>query len=526
MVIYTVVFNLLMPSNTLSQSETLRLVRQEMETHEHRNGDQDSASRSSDDVSPMSHVSKKKKKKKDKEKEKDKDGKSSKDPDKKKKKKSKKRSEQSAGEPPEDTWNQPKGPSLLDDDEQSEVWGIMHGSVHPSTFVPAELSREQTHQFVADFSEPDFLVTQSLPMQATRRTQSLKQPTTDFDDFNPRQPSRSTSQPSDWKRYSTDDHSREEDDDANGFDDILPQSRFTDRPRPPPRRIEPDEQSFGGWVVDDTNKGENIGTYVSRRNSIECSNYSGSDSRENTEDTNKTRGASNFTFDDRSYPSRAPSAQQQPYNGGYDGDYNSQYDDDGGSGSRSGNSKGGDQYQGHAPRGLNATGKTRNIPKSNYDDAYYSGVAPNRLGASIGDDHFDDSGTISSEITGLTGAFSDFQSSFVDEDYENEPDVVPLAYPTFDRAESNKLARMQQLERKQRREKRGRSTVRFGGIEIRHYERILGDNPRYVFWLSCLRCNFLPFLILTPFAYFCQLYFWSININRLEVQRAKGSHCG
>ena len=467
-----------MPTNTLSQSETLRLVRQEMEMYERRNGDQDSASRSSDDVSPISQISKKKKKKMDKDK--DKIGKSSKDPDKKKKKKSKKRSEQSAGEPPEDTWNQPKGPSLLDDDEQSEVWGILRGSVHPSAIVPDKLSREQAYQFAADFSQPDFGAPQSVPMQSARRTQSLKQPTSDFDDFNPRQPSRSNSHPTDRERKSFHAHAQEEVDDDYGFDDIVAQSRFSDRPRPPPRRIEPDEQSFGGWVVDDTNKGEKIGTYVSRRNSIECSNYSGSDSRDNTEDSNKIHGGSTYTYDDRSQPNRAPSALQQPYNSGYVGDYNSQGDDDGGSGSRGDNSKGGNQYKGHAPRGLKATGITHSIPKANYDDAYFNGVAPNRLGESIGDDDFDDTGTISSEITGLTGAFSDFHTSFVDEDYEDEPDVAPLAYPTFDQKVPDKFARMQQLERIQRRKERGRTTVRFGGIEIRHYERILGDNPRYV----------------------------------------------
>ena len=513
-----------MPTNTLSQSETLRLVRQEMETYERRSGDQESASRSSDDVSPISHISKKKKKKKDKDK--DKDGKSSKDPDKKKKKKSKKRTEQSAGEPPEDTWNQPKGPSLLDDDEQSEVWGIMRGSIHPSTFVPAELPREQAHHFAADFSEPDFAAMQPVPMQSTRRTQSLKQPTSDFEDFNPRQPSRSTSHQSGRERNSKNGHAQQEADDDSGFDDIVAQSRFSDRYQPPPRRIEPDEQSCSGWVVDDTNKGEKIGTYVSRRNSMECSNYSGSDSRENTEDTNKTRGGSNFTYDDRSHPNIATSAQQQPYNGGYDGDYNSQCDDDGGSGSRFDNSKGGEQYKGYDPRDLKTTGTTRNVPKANHDDAYFSGVVPNRLGASIGDDHFDDIGTISSEITGLTGAFSDFHTSFIDEDYDNEPDVAPLAYPTFDRVASDKLAKMQQLERKQRREERGRTTVRFSGIEIRHYERILGDNPRYVIWLSCIYRNFSLFLILSPFANLRQLYFWSININWLEVPGAKGSDSG
>jgi hypothetical protein len=528
-----------MPANTTSQGdETLQLIRKEMENIERRrSGDQDTASHSSDEGSPLSQMTDSKEKKK--KKKKDKDSKS-KDPDKKKKKKtSKKRSEQSAGEEPEDVWDQPKGTSLLDDDAQNEEWGVMRGSVLASDaddFAQIQRPRQKTHQFAVDFDGVDFSANQ---LSFQQRTQSLNVSSGDdgFDDFNPRLPSRTSSHHSDNGRQQFGGNSRGTD----GFGQPHPRGGH---PKPP-RRVDADEQSAFGWVIDDTNRGAEIDTYNSRRTS-ELPNFAGShgtvgkttDASEDDDDDDE------IDYDDtRSRNSRSRVSVQQPYTGGYVGDYSSQNGDDDSRGhvsrgvvsqgnlsrgnvsqgnrSNGTESWGGKSYLGPpfgepgsyrgGPRGANPNqprppnkGQQNNgpeifydLPPSSFDDAYFNGVAPDRVGDLIGEENFDDERSINSDLTGLTGAFSvmpDFEDRFGENEDDGLPEVAPLAYPEYDKAVSQRIAAQRQ-ERKQELDNRGPRAVNFGVVEIRHYERILGDNPRYVH-LAASYLLFLLFLLL------------------------------
>ena len=160
-----------------------------------------------------------------------------------------------------------------------------------------------------------------------------------------------------------------------------------------------------------------------------------------------------------------------------------------------------------------------------YDDAYYEEYAPDRLGDVIGEDSFYDSGTIRSDITGLTGAFSSmYNSRYVHNRNEciYEPDVLPLGYPKYNSGTYGKFEMMEVLERKKRRQEHGPPAgVRFGLIDIRHYERVLGDNPRYVIAMM-LEGGFHSF----PYSVFMvrQLHFRCIDFHWLEVQGAKMYH--
>ena len=126
-----------------------------------------------------------------------------------------------------------------------------------------------------------------------------------------------------------------------------------------------------------------------------------------------------------------------------------------------------------------------------HNDAYFDGVTPNRVGDIIGEEYNDDDRSVSSDLTGMTGAFSvmiDFDNSFRDDEDDGLPEVAALAYPKYDKAASARIA----AQRQQRQHEHGPRAVRFGGVEIRHYERILGDNPRYVrMWRNVCIVHFL-----------------------------------
>ena len=469
-----------------------------MESSERRSREVDTDPRSSDEISPLAFDDKKKKKKKDKgSKTKSKDG------DKKKTKKSKKKSKQSPSEPPEDMWDQQKRSDGLD----------------------------RSHQFAVDFTGADFALSQSQDDQAQILKHSNPRPTTD-PGLNARHPVHPLSHLVDTG--------------GPQFSRIIPTENELDmahNPRVVSRNqasndVE-DEQSVGGWVIDDTNRGEKIVTYNRRRSSVE-SNQSHSP-REAKVEVNTTLIEHNHCIEDQrgSEHSGYRSSHQAPYTSGYMGEYHSQYGDE--RSRRSGGSsfadippKGtGSGYQGSPRQGdsyylkehVASFERDQGDEQLKYDDAYYEEYAPDRLGDVIGEDSFYDSGTIRSDITGLTGAFSSmYNSRYVHNRNEciYEPDVLPLGYPKYNSGTYGKFEMMEVLERKKRRQEHGPPAgVRFGLIDIRHYERVLGDNPRYVIAMM-LEGGFHSF----PYSVFMvrQLHFRCIDFHWLEVQGAKMYH--
>jgi len=94
---------------------------------------------------------------------------------------------------------------------------------------------------------------------------------------------------------------------------------------------------------------------------------------------------------------------------------------------------------------------------------------------------FEDDSSIHSDITGLTGAFATIVMQESDSLSDEQADVAPLTYPKYDPAMS-KFAMMKAMNKTDvaasyRKLKNDRPTVRFGTVQIRSFNRILGDNP-------------------------------------------------
>ena len=93
----------------------------------------------------------------------------------------------------------------------------------------------------------------------------------------------------------------------------------------------------------------------------------------------------------------------------------------------------------------------------------------------------DDDLSVHSDLTGLTGAFAQILIPESDSLTDEEPDVPALAYPKYDAAAS-KFAMMEAMNKAEsaagiRKKMQNRPLVRFGTVQIRSFERILGDNP-------------------------------------------------
>lgn len=89
--------------------------------------------------------------------------------------------------------------------------------------------------------------------------------------------------------------------------------------------------------------------------------------------------------------------------------------------------------------------------------------------------------SVHSDLTGLTGAFAQILIPESDSLTDEEPDVPALAYPKYDAAAS-KFAMMEAMNKADsaagiRKKMKNQPLVRFGTVQIRSFERILGDNP-------------------------------------------------
>ena len=102
----------------------------------------------------------------------------------------------------------------------------------------------------------------------------------------------------------------------------------------------------------------------------------------------------------------------------------------------------------------------------------------------VGEEGFEDDSSVNSDLTGLTGAFS---TAFITKeanpltDDEQKPSPEQLAYPKYD-GTASKFAMMEAMKRADEatgivRPKRKRPPLRFGTVQVRTFERILGDNP-------------------------------------------------
>ena len=93
----------------------------------------------------------------------------------------------------------------------------------------------------------------------------------------------------------------------------------------------------------------------------------------------------------------------------------------------------------------------------------------------------DDDLSVHSDLTGLTGAFAQILIPESDSLTDEEPNVPALAYPKYDAAAS-KFAMMEAMNKAASaagitKKMKNRPLVRFGTVQIRSFERILGDNP-------------------------------------------------